>query len=138
MPWNETTPMDQKMQFIADYLRGELSMTELCELYGIARKTGHKFVERYLKRGPRVWRSARVAPRTIPTRPPSTSSRRSWSCANVIPAGVPRSCCAVLEKRHPHWDLPGRSTVCDILSRHGMVPKKRTRRAIGHPGKPTS
>ena len=40
MPWSETTPMDQKMQFIADYLRGELGMTELCELYGIARKTG--------------------------------------------------------------------------------------------------
>ncbi len=27
MPWNEITPMDQKKQFIADYLRGELSMT---------------------------------------------------------------------------------------------------------------
>jgi hypothetical protein len=28
--------------------------------------------------------------------------------------------------------------VCDILNRHGMVPKKRKRRRIGHPGKPTS
>ena len=26
----------------------------------------------------------------------------------------------------------------DILNRHGMVPKKRRRRAIGHPGRPTS
>jgi len=34
--------------------------------------------------------------------------------------------------------LPHRSTVCDILSRHGMVAKKRQRRRIGHPGKPTS
>ncbi|MGH8732028.1 MAG: integrase core domain-containing protein, partial [Burkholderiales bacterium] len=30
------------------------------------------------------------------------------------------------------------STVCDVLNRHGMVPKKRQRRHIGHPGKPTS
>ena len=29
--------------------------------------------------------------------------------------------------------LLARSTVCDILSRHGMVPKKRNRRHIGHP-----
>jgi len=29
MPWNETTPMDQNTHFIADYLRAELSMTEL-------------------------------------------------------------------------------------------------------------
>lgn len=49
MPWNETTPMDQKMQFIADYLRADLSMSELCELYGISRKTGYKFIERYLR-----------------------------------------------------------------------------------------
>lgn len=34
--------------------------------------------------------------------------------------------------------MAARSTVCDILSRHGLVPKKRQRRAIGHPGKPTS
>ena len=52
MPWNETTPMDQKTQFIADYLRQSLSMSELCELYGISRKTGYKFVERYLETWP--------------------------------------------------------------------------------------
>ena len=44
MPWSETTPMDQKTQFIADYLRQSLSMSELCNLYGISRKTGYKLV----------------------------------------------------------------------------------------------
>ena len=52
MPWNGTTPMDQKMQFIADYLRSELSMTELSEVYDIARKTGYRFIDRYLNDGP--------------------------------------------------------------------------------------
>ena len=40
MPWSQTSPMDQKTQFIADDLRDRLSMTELCELYGVSRKTG--------------------------------------------------------------------------------------------------
>jgi putative transposase len=44
MPWSQTTPMDQKTQFIADYLRQQLSMTELCELYGISRKSGYKLI----------------------------------------------------------------------------------------------
>ena len=44
----------------------------------------------------------------------------------------------LLHKAHPRWDLPGRSTVCDILSRNGLVLKKRNRRRIGHPGKPSS
>jgi putative transposase len=30
------------------------------------------------------------------------------------------------------------STVCEILNRHGLVPRKRRRRVIGHPGKPTA
>ena len=52
MPWSDTTTMDQKTQFIADYLRDVLSITELCELYGISRKTGYKWIDRYLHQGP--------------------------------------------------------------------------------------
>jgi putative transposase len=47
-------PMDQRVQFIADYLRDSLSVTELCDLYHVRRKTRHKWVQRYLRRGP-VW-----------------------------------------------------------------------------------
>ncbi len=39
--------MGQKTQFIADYLRDILSATELCELCGISRKTGYKWIDRY-------------------------------------------------------------------------------------------
>ena len=52
MPWRETSPMDQKTQFIADYLRESLSITELCELYGISRNSGYKWIDRYLRHGP--------------------------------------------------------------------------------------
>jgi hypothetical protein len=31
MPWSQLSPIDQKTQFIADYLRRSLSVTELCE-----------------------------------------------------------------------------------------------------------
>jgi transposase InsO family protein len=34
--------------------------------------------------------------------------------------------------------LPARSTACDILRWHGLVPIKRRRQRIGHPGTPTS
>lgn len=39
--------MDQRVAFIADWLRDEWSMTELAERYQISRKTAHKWVERY-------------------------------------------------------------------------------------------
>ena len=51
MPWSDTTTMDQKTQFIAVYLRVVLSISELCELYGISRKTGYKWIDRYIHLG---------------------------------------------------------------------------------------
>jgi predicted AAA+ superfamily ATPase len=42
MPWKETSPMDQKIQFIADFSKKRFSFTELCERYEISRKTGYK------------------------------------------------------------------------------------------------
>lgn len=44
--------MDQRTQFIADYLRDLLSVTELCGLYDISRKTGYKWIDRYIRYGP--------------------------------------------------------------------------------------
>src|ERR1700675_2997761 len=52
MPWSETSPMDQRTQFIADYLGQSLIVTELCDLYGVSRKTGYKWIGRYLRSGP--------------------------------------------------------------------------------------
>jgi transposase InsO family protein len=130
--------MDQKTQFIADYLRQILSMSELCELYGISRKTGYKIVERYVRHGPagleeRSRRSAsnpNATPEQIVQAIVALRQRHpSWGAKKLLP---------ILEKRHPAWDLPGRSTVCDTLSREGLVPKKRNRRHIGHPGKPST
>jgi putative transposase len=51
MPWKETNPMNERVQFIAAYLSQVYSMTELCERFGIRRNTGYKWVRRYTKEG---------------------------------------------------------------------------------------
>src|SRR5262249_9843135 len=52
MPWRAASPMDQRTQFIADFLRDALSIMELCALYDVSRKTGYKWIDRYLRHGP--------------------------------------------------------------------------------------
>jgi transposase InsO family protein len=37
----------------------------------------------------------------------------------------------------PQWQMPGESTVCDMLKRRGLVESKPRRRAVGHPGRPS-
>ena len=47
MPWSILSPMDQKTQFIADFLRHSQSITDLCRHYNISRKTAYKWINRY-------------------------------------------------------------------------------------------
>jgi putative transposase len=54
------------------------------------------------------------------------------------PAWGAKQLVSILSTRYPRWPWPARSTICDLLSRHHLVPKRRQRRAIGHPGQPTS
>jgi transposase len=52
MPWKETCAMDEKMSFIVGRLKGDLTMTELCEQFGISRDTGYELWRRYQAQGP--------------------------------------------------------------------------------------
>jgi transposase InsO family protein len=130
--------MDQRTQFIADYLRDVLSITELCTMYGVTRKTGYKWIDRYLRQGPAGLEERSRRPRRSPNESPEDIVAAILEARRHHPSWGGKKLLALLHKRHPRWPLPGRSTACDILSRHGMVPRHRQRRRIGHPGKPTS
>jgi transposase len=129
--------MDQKTQFIADYLRAQDSMSALCDRYGISRKTGYRFVERYLRHGPQGLDERSRRSNNNPNQTPEHVIRAIIELRQRHPSWGAKKLLAVLDKRHPKWDFPARSTACDILNRNGLVPKKRRRRPIGHPGKPT-
>jgi len=130
--------MDQRTQFIADYLRETLSITELCDLYGISRKTGYKWIERYLRLGPAGLTERSRRPAHCPNATAPGIVEAFLGVRHRHPSWGAKKLLTIVQQRHPRWELPARSTVCDILSRNGMVPRKRNRRRIGHPGKPTS
>jgi hypothetical protein len=46
MPWKECSVMEERLQFVARWLAGE-PMSELCQEFGISRKTGYKIFDRY-------------------------------------------------------------------------------------------
>jgi putative transposase len=138
MPWRDTSPMDQRTQFIADHLRDSLSITELCALYGVSRKTGYKWIDRYLRHGPAGLEERSRRPQHSPRHTSEEIVTAILDARRRHPRWGGKKLLALLHKRHPRWGLSGRSTACDILSRHGMVPIRRQRRRLGHPGKPTS
>jgi transposase-like protein len=43
MVWKERSRMDERMLLIGEYLKGERGMTDLCQEFGISRKTAYKW-----------------------------------------------------------------------------------------------
>ena len=67
MPWKDTSPMNERIKFLACYLSGESTMTDLCNAFGISRKTGYKWIERYNVDGPGSTDTVvRIIPRSDP------------------------------------------------------------------------
>ena len=52
MPWREVCSTDRKMRLMAALSAEEESVTELCEDFGVSRKTAYKWWARYVKYGP--------------------------------------------------------------------------------------
>ncbi|MCA1851979.1 MAG: helix-turn-helix domain-containing protein [Beggiatoa sp.] len=129
--------MDQKTQFIADYLRRSLSITELCQQYGISRKSGYKWIERYAREGPPGLGERSRCPHVCPTQTPEAIVQALIEAREHHPSWGAKKLLALLSRRHPDRAWPARSTVCDILERHGLVRKPRRRR-VGHPGPPSA
>lgn len=138
MPWSQTTPMHQRTLFIADHLRGTRSVTELCAEYGIARKTGYKWIDRYIRRGPRGLEDLSRRPRIAPNATAPAISAAFIDLRRKHPTWGAKKLLVVLKRRHLSWVLPKRSAVCNLLKRHGLIRRKSARRLIGHPGRPSS
>jgi putative transposase len=138
MPWRQTSPMDQNTPFIADDLRDRLAMTELCELYRVSRKTGYTWVARSLTHGPQGLEERSRRPSPSPRHTPDDVVAAILEARPRHPSWGAKTLVSILRTRHPRWPWPARSTVCDSLRRHGFVPTKRQRRAMGPPGKPIS
>ena len=47
MPWRVTSPMYQRQRFVLDAEHTPAAFAELCRRYGISRKTGYKWIDRY-------------------------------------------------------------------------------------------
>jgi len=138
MPWSQTSPMDQRLMFIADARRGTLSTTELCDRFGISRKTGYKWIQRYREDGLQALRDRSRRPHSCPHATSPDTLALLLEARRHHPTWGAKKLLRILSRKHPAWEWPARSTVCDLLKRHGLVPKARRRPHPGHPGRPNT
>jgi transposase InsO family protein len=137
MPWLETSSVEQRERFIADERRGLYTRTELCARYGISRKTGYKWFDRYHEEGRRGLRDRSHVPHHCPHRIAPDIADLVCTARRRHPDWGPGKLLDWLAPRHPEiaeaaW--PAVSTAGDLLAREGLVKKRRRRRPHQHPG----
>lgn len=138
MPWKETCCVKERLRFVVAHESDLYSMMELCERFGISRKTGYKWLERFEAEGPGGLENRSRKPHRSPNR--IAENIRSLLIEERLkhPKWGPEKLLDVVGRRHPKIELPARSTVAAMLKSEGLVKERRRRRRYTHPGKPTT
>ena len=131
MPWKTMTPMDQKILFIADYLRGGHTITGLCQHYGISRKTGYKWIHRYARKGIDGLEEQSRRPEHSPQQTPY-AMRKAIVELRQKHRGIlgPKKLRILLARRFPHEIIPSNTTIYHILKAEGLICPKRRRQQV--------
>lgn len=134
MPWQETSPVDQRHRFIADHRHGLFTMTELCARYAVSRKTGYKWLGRFEDGGRAALHDRSRAPHHCPHRIPAAVAELICEGRRAHPQWGPAKLLDWLARRHRGIVWPAVSTAGDLLVREGLVTPRRRRRPHRHPG----
>lgn len=127
MSWSETCPMKERIKFIMAYESNILPFSDLCKDFQISRKTGYKWVKRYMAEGFHGLENQSRAPLHHPNQLSekiqslilSTKEKRShWGPQKII---------NWLTQEHSHIEWPAYSTAGDLLKRHGLVKPRKKR-----------
>lgn len=130
MPWKETCAMDQREQFISQWLSGRLSKTELCERFGISRPTGDKWISRHAQGGMAALVDQSRAPRTNPNATEAAVCEQLVLLKLTHPSWGAKKLLDRLRREAPERRWPADSTGDAILRRAGLVKPRRIRRAV--------
>lgn len=131
MPWHETDPVNERLKFVAAAQAARIPMTELCERFGISRKTGYKILARYQRDGPEGLRDRSRAPRSHPNQTTAEIEGAILRVRKAHPSWGSKKISAILERELLPSELPARSTIDAVLKRAGVVEPRRTR--VRHP-----
>ena len=137
MPWKETQVREERLKFIAAYLEGEWTMSELCRAYGISRPTGYEVLARYQAHGLDGVRERSRAAQHHPNQMAPALAEQVVQARHAHPRWGPRKLRAWMARKQPDVPWPAPSTIGTLLTRHGLVaPRRRVRRtpAAGGPG----
>jgi len=130
MPWSETDAMSERLRFVTALRKRKSTFRSLCAGFGVAPKTGYKWLHQFEASGPEGLRDRSRRPKSNSRAISSGVGDRLLELRREHPTWGPKKIVAWLEAHERSWDLPATSTVGELLKRNGLVPpRQKSRRA---------
>ena len=123
MPWERKTVEEQRREF-AEAAKESKNFSALCREFGITRKTGYKWVERY--KGNTDLSDKSRKPFTIANRTPAETEERIVVLRAENPGWGAKKLKEVLERQG--YEIPCVKTVNNILNRYGCISAEESRK----------
>jgi len=122
--------LDQRKDFITEWLKGERTFTELCAVCGIARRTGYKWVERFQENGRAGLEERSRAPHRSPQAIEESQAAAIVAERQKHPTWGARKIRQILEREQPRAGWPAASSIGDLLKREGLIAERRRRHRV--------
>lgn len=129
MPWQSTTPMSQRLEFIRTVVENRQEFRAACRAFGISEKTGYKWRARFLEGGPAALADRSHAPHVAAHQVAAALADRICTVREAHPTWGARKLREVLATDDPRTSWPAPSTITTLLKRAGLVqPRRRSAR----------
>lgn len=130
MSWRNYDQKEQKMLFIADWLKQETTISDLCRCYGISRKTGYKLIHRYEEEEFKAFEDRSHARHFIGNQTSTEIQAEIIKTKKRFLYFGPRKIRDWLVKHYPQECWPATSTIGEILKNNDLVKPRRYRRKV--------
>ncbi|EEF58837.1 helix-turn-helix domain-containing protein [Pedosphaera parvula] len=130
MAWKTVTPMEEMIRFVMLARSARFTVTELCEQFGISRKTGYKHLARYAADGLQGLAQRSHRPLQFPQRTDLAVEALVLAERRLHQTWEPKKLHKVLELNHGIESPPAPSTIGEILRRHGLSVKRRRKAGL--------
>ena len=130
MVWKQSCIMDERIKFVARVLDGE-QMSNLCQEFGISRKTGYKIYNRYKECGLEALNDRSKRPVRFGNQLAMQVEKTILSIKQEKPNWGARKLRERLIRKFPDIKPPAISTIHAVLDRNGLVvPRGRKRHKV--------
>jgi putative transposase len=128
MGWMETCAVAERMRFVMAVEKREETLAAVCRRFGVSRKTGYKWLERYRDGGVEDLKDRSRTPFHHPQAMTDEMAERCVAVRRAHPSWGPVKVRAWLEERMPQLQWPATSTIGALFDREGLTVKRRLRR----------